>query len=65
MVYTQYFQVCSNLRQFDTEITFLEGIFCKNGYPGKFIAKCIKSFLNNINLAKENVPKVEKSICFQ
>ena len=57
------FQVCSNSTQFHTELTFLKEIFCKNGYPENFIDKCLKTFLNNIHLIKENLPTVEKK-CF-
>ena len=46
--------------QFHTELTFLKGIFRKNGYPENFIYKCFKEFLNNVHLVKENVPTVEK-----
>ena len=55
------FHICSNWRQFHTELTFLKGIFQKNGYPENVIDKCFKKFLNNIHLFKENVPIVEKS----
>ena len=63
MVYTlvyRCFCICSNWAQFHTELTFLKGIFQKSGYPGNFIDKCFKFFLNNIHLVKENVPTVEK-----
>ena len=65
MVYTlvyRSFRICSNKTQFHTELTFLKGIFRKNGYSENFIDKCFKKFLNNIHLVKENVPKVEKSV---
>ena len=63
MVYTlvyRSFRISSNWTQFHTELTFLKGIFRKNGYSENFIDKCFKKFLNNIHLVKENVPKVEK-----
>ena len=63
MVYTlvyRCFRISSNWTQFHTELTFLKGIFRKNGYPENFIDKCFKKFLNNVNLVKENVPTVEK-----
>ena len=47
MVYTlvyRCFCICSNWTQFHTELTFLKGIFQKNGYPSNFIDKCLKSF---------------------
>ena len=52
------FGICSSWTQFHSELTFLKGIFQKNGYPGNFIDKCFKKFLNNIHLVKENVPTV-------
>ena len=63
MVYTlvyRCFRNCSNWTQFHTELTFLKEIFQKNGYPGNFIDKCFKKFLNNMHIVKENLPKVEK-----
>ena len=63
MVYTlvyRCFCISSNWTQFYTELTFLNGIFRKNGYPENFIDKCFKNFLNNVHLVKENVPTVEK-----
>ena len=42
------------------KLTFLKGIFRKNGYPENFIDKCFKKFLNNVHVVKENVPTVEK-----
>ena len=35
----RYFRICSNWTQFHTELTFLNGIFQKNGYPDNFIDK--------------------------
>ena len=67
MVYTldvldvyRYFCICSNWTQLHTELTFLKGIFRKNGYPENFIDKCFKKILNNVHFVKENVPAVEK-----
>ena len=63
MVYTLFYKcfcICSNWTQFHTELIFLNGIFQKNDYPGNFIDKCFKTFLNNIHLIKENVPTVKK-----
>ena len=56
------FRICSNWTQFHTELTFLEGMFQKNGYSENFIDKCFMKFLNNIHLVKENAP-TEKSVC--
>ena len=50
------FYTCSNWTQFRTELTFLKGIFQKNGYPENFIDKCFKKLI----CFKENVPTVEK-----
>ena len=63
MIYTlvyRCFYISSNWTQFHTQLTFLKGIFRKNGYPENFIDKCFKKFLNNVHLVKENVPTVEK-----
>ena len=49
MVYTVVYR-CFHIF---TELTFLKGIFCKNGYPENLIDKCFKKFLN-IHLVKEN-----------
>ena len=67
MVYTlvyRCFRISSNRTQFYTELTFLKGIFRKNGYPENLIDKCFKKFLNNVHLVKENVPTVEKKRLF-
>ena len=48
------------MTQFQTELTFLKGIFQKNGYSENFLEKCFKKFLNSIHLVKENVPTVVK-----
>ena len=59
MVYTlvyRCFRISPNWTQFHTELTFLKGIFRKNGYPENFADKCFKKFLNNVHLVKENVP---------
>ena len=63
MVYTlvyRCFCIYSNWTQFHTKLTFLKGIFQKNGYPENFVDKYLKKFLNNIHLVKENVPTVKK-----
>ena len=47
MVYTlvyRCFCICSNWTQFHTELTFLKGIFQKNGYPENLLANVLKSF---------------------
>ena len=66
MVYTliyRFFCICSNWTHFHTELTFLKRIFQKNGYHENFIDTCFKKFLNNIHLAKKNVPTMQKSVC--
>ena len=63
MVYTfgyRCFCICSKWTHFHTELTFLKGIFQKNGYPANVIDKCFKTFLHNIHLVNENVPTVQK-----
>ena len=48
MVFTlayRCFCICSNWTQLHTELTFLKGLFPKNGYPENFIDKCFKKFL--------------------
>ena len=63
MLYTvvcRCFRICSDWAKFHTELTSLKRIFCKNGYPENFIDKCFKMFLDNIHLAKENVPAAGK-----
>ena len=55
MVYTVVYR-CFHIF---TELTFLKGIFSKNGYPENLIDKCFKKFLN-IHLVKENVIIVRK-----
>ena len=49
MVYTlvyRCFCICSNWTQYHTELTFLKGVFQRNGYPENFIDKSFKKFLN-------------------
>ena len=43
-----------------SELTFLNRIFRKNGYPKNFFDKCFKKFLDNIHHVKEKVPIVER-----
>ena len=47
------------------QLTFLKRIFQKNGYPENLIDKCFKKSLNNIHLAKENIPTAEKKRLLQ
>ena len=66
MVYTlvyRCFRISSNWTQFHTELTFLKGIFGKNGYPENFIDKCFKMFLNNVHLVKKTYQQSRKSVC--
>ena len=47
MIYTlvcRCFRICSNWTQFHIELTFLKGIFQKNGYPENLLANVLKSF---------------------
>ena len=56
---TECQSLISNWTQVHTELTFLKGIFQKNGYPEKLIDKCFKGFSNNICFSKENLPTVK------
>ena len=51
------FSICSCYEKFHEEIVKLKEIFTRNSYPGKFIGKRIKSFLNKLH-----VPKVVKVV---
>ena len=43
-----------------SQLTFLEEIFSKNSYPGNFINRCFKLFLNRIHIHKEKAATVKK-----
>ena len=45
---------------FHSQLTLLREIFHKKGYPGNFIDRCFKLFLNRTHIVKEKVLKVEK-----
>ena len=52
--------------KFHDEASYLRKTFIKNSYPGFFIDKCIKLFLDKIFIAKKavlTVPQKELSIC--
>ena len=56
----RYFSICSSYKLFHLEIVELKKIFLKNGYPSKFIYKCIYKFMNKIfikKVVKDTVPK--------
>ena len=50
--------------KFHTELTSLKRNFHKNGYPGNFIDKCFKKFLDNTHFVQKNVPTVEEKRLF-
>ena len=60
------FTLCSTWERFHEEVCTLRQIFLKNAYPGFFIDKCIKCFLDKIFLTKKvffTVPQKELRIC--
>ena len=69
LIYTllhRAFTLCSSWDKFHEEVSYLRMTFIKNSYPGFFIDKCIKLFLDKIFIAKQavlTVPQKELSIC--
>ena len=69
LIYTllhRAFTLCSTWDTFHDEVSYLRNTFIKNCYPGFFIDKCIKVFLDKIFIAKKvvlTVPQKELSIC--
>ena len=69
LVYTllhKAFTLCSIWDKFHEEVSYLRNTFIKNCYPGFFIDKCTKVFLDKIFIAKKvvlTVPQKELSIC--
>ena len=69
LIYTllhRAFTLCSTWEKFHEEVCFLRQTFLKNAYPGYFIDKCVKCFLDKIFVAKRvvfTVPKKELRIC--
>ena len=60
------FILCSTWESFHEEVCTLRHTFLKNAYPGFFIDKCIKLFLEKIFVAKQvflTVPQKELRIC--
>ena len=63
MIYTlvnRCFRICSGWSMFQQQLILLREIFQKNGYPGNFINRCFKLFLNRNHILKEKIPTVEK-----
>ena len=54
------FRICSSWTKLDNELVCLNETFLKNGYPGDFINKCFKKFMDNIHVVKETTLSVEK-----
>ena len=69
LIYTllhRAFTLCSSWDAFHEEVTYLRQTFLKNAYPGYFIDKCTKLFLDKIFITKRvifTVPKKELIIC--
>ena len=60
------FILCSTWESFHEEVCTLRHTFLKNAYPGFFIDKAIKFFLEKIFVAKQvflTVPQIELRIC--
>ena len=58
----RYFSICSTYQLFLLEIVEFKKIFLKNGYPTKFIDRCVKKFLERLavkKVVKDTVPKRE------
>ena len=63
MIYTlvnRCFRICSNWSNIHPPLILLREIFQKNSYPGNFIDRCFKLFLNRTQILKGKVPTVEK-----
>ena len=46
------FSICSSYEKFHQEILKLKEIFKRNSYPEKFIDRCIKNFINKLDVPK-------------
>ena len=69
LIYTllhRAFTLCSTWEKFHEEVCTLRQTFLKNAYPGFFIDKCTKIFLDKIFVTKKvflTVPQKELKIC--
>ena len=66
MLLHRAFTLCSSWVAFHEEVSYLRQTFLKNAYPGYFIDKCTKLFLDKVFIAKRvifTVPKKELRIC--
>ena len=69
LIYTllhRAFTLCSTWEKFHEEVCTLRQTFLKNAYPGFFIDKCIKIFLDKVFVTKKvflTVPQKELRIC--
>ena len=64
LLYRAY-MISSSYSSFHDEIVNLKSIFSKNGYPTKFVDRCISTFLNKLHEKKvvvHTVPKLELMI---
>ena len=52
--------ISSTFQSLHKEIEHLKKIFSKNGYPTRFIDKCVYEFLNKLYAKKESAPTVPK-----
>ena len=55
------FNLSSDFLKFHHEIDKLKKSLSKNGYPQKFIDKCIQKFLNNMFIQRLQIPSVPKN----
>ena len=42
------FRICSDWTKFNQGLSFLKGVFLKNGYPSGFIDSCFKKVIDNV-----------------
>ena len=59
LLYRAY-MICSSFQTLHDEIEKLKKIFSKNGYPSKFVDKCILKFFNKLYEKKDPVATVPK-----
>ena len=65
MVYTLAsgcFRICSDWTKFNQELSFLKGVFLKNGYPSGFIDSCFKKVIDNVLTESSVKLTVEKRL---
>ena len=65
MVYTLVsgcFRICSDWTKFNQELSFLKGVFLKNGYPSGFIDSCFKKVIDIVLTESSVKLTVEKRL---